>query len=113
MNSIRLSLPLPPSVNALYRNLPHRGRVKTSAYKSWQAEAALAYKPTGGFPDAVGVQIILPHDRRSDCDNRVKPLLDFLVIHGVIRDDRYVDELRVYKRAEQEKHTCAVTVWAA
>lgn len=34
-----IDLPLPPSVNALYRNVPGRGRVKTALYKRWHAVA--------------------------------------------------------------------------
>ncbi len=41
---IRITLPLPPSVNALYRNVAKRGRVKTERYNTWLQAAGWALK---------------------------------------------------------------------
>ncbi len=33
--AVTLYLPMPPSVNKLFRNLPNGGRAKTLAYRVW------------------------------------------------------------------------------
>jgi crossover junction endodeoxyribonuclease RusA len=95
---ITLSLPiLPPSVNALYRNVPGVGRVKTKRYKAWQAEAGWALAPhLRGHKTITGdvrVNIILK--RRGDIDNKCKALLDLLTTHGVYADDKQVCALSI------------------
>ena len=107
-----IDLPLPPSTNNLYYNVQGKGRVKSREYRKWQESVVLRFRNIGWFEDAVSVHIRVPHDRRRDIDNYAKPILDALVNHGVIRDDRYVDYLTVEKSKVQEKKMCNVQVWA-
>lgn len=88
-----LTVPAPPSTNALYRNVPGRGRVKTGAYKDWAGRAGWTLKSQAPAAVPGRVIIIIGIERESaasDIDNRVKALFDLLVTHKVIKDDRYV-----------------------
>lgn len=93
-----LTIPVPPSVNALYRNVPGRGRVKTGAYKDWAGNAGWVLKSQAPVPVPGRVVIVLGIERSSaasDIDNRCKAILDLLVTHKVIKDDKYVTALAV------------------
>lgn len=103
-------VPLPPSANHAYRNVPGKGRVKTDTYKAWLLEAAqyLAYKIDGnqGLPEqrppdrtpwAYRAVFWLPSLHVRDLDNMVKPLQDFMVDEVVGVDDRYVAWHMVYR----------------
>lgn len=101
-----VELPVPPSVNVAFRNVPGKGRVKTADYKIWCNAAAdiLAVKVpkrcrvAGKFEVAIN----LPAKMKGDLDNRVKGILDALVKSGLIDDDRFMEELHVCRRADQE-----------
>lgn len=82
-------LPMPPSVNGLYRNVAGRGRVPTGLYQRWKeaADAALWTQKRVAFKGQVHVTVTLEDKGRYDCDNKNKAVLDFLVRHGFIEDD--------------------------
>ena len=84
---------VPPSANNAYAN-GSKGRYKRAAVMEW-ANATVAdlwrQVPAGlriGGP--VVVYIALPRKMRGDCDNRIKPILDALVVSKRIDDDRNV-----------------------
>lgn len=83
------ALPMPPSVNALFANVPGRGRIKTRAYRSWIKEAgwALRMARVGAVTSRVRVLIEAGTNNRRDADNLAKPILDLLKAHGVLKDD--------------------------
>lgn len=93
-----LTIPAPPSVNKLFKNLMPRGgkpggRAKTRDYKNWIAEATWLIREQ--LPDAVPGRVIvtISVERESllaDIDNRCKAILDLLVASKVIDDDRFV-----------------------
>ncbi|MGV0879463.1 RusA family crossover junction endodeoxyribonuclease [Martelella sp. FLE1502] len=87
-----ITLPFPPSVNSLYRNVPRRGRVRTDSYKQWVSEAGweLRLQNPEKFTERVNVTISMNPPRRNcgDVDNRSKAVLDLLVKHQVIPDDK-------------------------
>lgn len=100
-------LPMPPSVNEMYIIRKVKGRTGRSlgwGYRAWRDEAVKAMKrqwdeqgkPIVIAPLAVDIGINL--NRRSDLDNRVKACLDALgkAIPGM-PDDRWIDDLRVYR----------------
>lgn len=112
---ISLTLPIPPSTNTLYRNAAGRGRVKTARYLTWQRAAgnelvAQRPKPIAGDVD---VSIQVPRDDRRDIDNYCKGLLDLLVVHGLIEDDRFVVALHVSKLSMADGRACRVRVTPA
>lgn len=90
---ISITVPVPPSVNQLYKNVPKIGRVKTKHYVNWMHEAGwkLKLQRPGRIGGAVMMIVSVEHSwDRGDIDNRVKPLFDLLVRHNVIDDDSKV-----------------------
>lgn len=120
MKVLVLNLPLPPSVNKLFANLPGRGRIRTREYKRWSI-AALNYawlsKPQGGFPLFDGpfnVQISVPSKMRGDVDGRIKAIPDFLKKPaGIITDDKHMQGVSIARDAEIEPGFCRVFVFEA
>jgi len=95
-----ISLPLPPSLNNAFVNRQDgKGRYRSSAYKAWQRAAGdcLSVSAWDIPSPPYGVTIRLNIDHRSDIDNRVKPVLDLLVKHGVLTGDQWVNSLHVYR----------------
>ncbi|MGI9345542.1 MAG: RusA family crossover junction endodeoxyribonuclease [Gammaproteobacteria bacterium] len=96
--TLTFTIPLPASTNALYRNVPGKGRVKTGVYKSWVQEAfytaneSLGVEPFLAFFGEVEVELLAarPDKRRRDIDNLLKATLDLCKTLGVIEDDSFV-----------------------
>ena len=90
---VTFTLPSPPSTNALFRNVPGKGRVKTAAYSDWvmQAHVALRSQRVGKVSGRVIVLVgIERHSGQADIDNRLKATLDVLVKAGIVEDDRFI-----------------------
>jgi Holliday junction resolvase RusA-like endonuclease len=84
-------LPLPPSANNLFFNLPKgKGRAKTSQYRDWITKAgwAIAAQRKGAkrFDGPVSLLYEVGKNRK-DLGNHEKPLTDLLVHMDVIADD--------------------------
>jgi Holliday junction resolvase RusA-like endonuclease len=99
--TFHVKLPLPPSANKLFFNVPGKGRVKTRAYKNWRRNAVLsifaqvrADQRIGG---PVGLSICVPNRMRGDLDNRLKGLIDALVASNRIDDDKHVGSIRIVR----------------
>jgi Holliday junction resolvase RusA-like endonuclease len=93
-------LPVPPSTNELFVTFRQRGgieRAKTKTYKAWIEAAGWALNVQRPQPikGHVSLDISVPLNRRRDLDNHLKALLDLLVGHSLIEDDRKVDDLRI------------------
>jgi Holliday junction resolvase RusA-like endonuclease len=88
---VEVVIPMPPSVNAAYKNVIGKGRARTDRYHSWAniAGQELNKQKPKRMKGRVEVWIYLEDsdNRRSDCDNRSKAVLDLLVDHRVIEDD--------------------------
>ena len=114
---IEIRLPVPPSVNALYFNLPKRGRAKTKEYKDWLANADSWYRAQmrklGSVePGPCVVEIRLPAKMRGDVSNRTKAAEDFLVSRLITADDRHNWKVSAERDASLTDH-CVITVRAA
>ena len=109
---ITLTLPRPPSVNALFRNIRGKGRVKTERYRTWLRAAMneiLAQKPQGiEGPYVVEIRV---DKGRADLDNLAKGPLDLLVKCGVTEDDKHLMKLTMVHQPGQMD--CTVRVEAA
>jgi crossover junction endodeoxyribonuclease RusA len=114
-DSERIALPWPPSTNNLFATAGGR-RVTSKDYALWKREAGwtlLAQRPKKHHGMVtISVELCKPHSRRFDLDNRLKPVLDLLVEHGVIKDDsdQYVQEVNV--KSVDNAAPCVVTVRA-
>lgn len=114
------SLPLPPSLNSGYANFPGRGRIPSKKLKNWKIEAGwelLKQKPQA-FDGPVEIDIsiqLIPKQRGSDIDGRLKFVIDLLVSHNVIKDDssKYVTSVRGMWIAPGTGNACKVTVSSA
>ena len=107
-----LALPFPPSVNAMWRY--GRERVyKSKSYAAWIEAADAAMMTTRPKPKPVHghftIDLSLPATKRgrSDVDNRLKAILDWLQRVELIDNDRFCDEAAVSWADTTE---CRVTI---
>lgn len=87
------TLPEPPSTNALFKNVPGRGRVRTSHYSDWLMCAITAMRMQSIQNVDCRCIVIVGVERNSlqaDIDNRLKATLDAIVKAGVLSDDSLV-----------------------
>jgi Holliday junction resolvase RusA-like endonuclease len=94
-------LPLPPSANRLYANIPGKGRIKTRAYKRWRLDAILSIFAQVRADFRVGGPVALsfcvPAAMRGDLDNRIKATIDALVGSRRIDDDKHVCSITILR----------------
>ncbi|WP_050578473.1 RusA family crossover junction endodeoxyribonuclease [Rhizobium leguminosarum] len=114
---VSFELPMPPSVNKMYSNLPGKGRVKTKEARQWAFEAGwmlIAQRNRLGShmcflgPVEVHVAAYRPASKRRDLDNILKALLDLLTSTKTIDDDSQV--VAINARWVEEGVPCTVTV---
>lgn len=88
------TIPVPPSLNNIYFNLPKGGRRKTPEYKAWINAGLLMLKtqnPTR-FEARADLNVSVPDSEQGDISNRIKAAEDLLVRAGILTGDdkRYV-----------------------
>ncbi len=115
---ISLSLPMPPPLSALYRNVSGRGRVKTERYKTWLRAAGneVLATPIDRRPPIVGrftltVLAGRPDKRTRDLDNLLKAVGDLLQAHGLVENDGLAESITVAWSRHVEKRRIEVKVW--
>ncbi len=89
---IQFDLPIPPSTNALFFNVPKEqggGRAKTKRYLDWITLARSDLRKQKARPvfGQFAVRIEVSEKSRIDLGNHEKPIVDLLVFHGVLEDD--------------------------
>lgn len=87
-------LPLPPSLNRTYKT--GRGNFyKSPEARAWEVEAGYTLNRIQGLPNGRYEVVYTFHFERegSDLANREKVLSDVMVKHGIISDDRFIDEM--------------------
>ena len=113
-----LDLPMPPSVNAIWRSTAKRGKPQyylDAKYKAWKKECdALVWVAgaTGAaLREPVTVAIYLnASKRRGDADNRIKAVLDWLQRARIIVNDSQVE--KVSAEWGEAPSGCRVTIEA-
>lgn len=118
MTSLSVALPLPPSANKLFKNVPQGGRARTRAYDSWREEAGYAVemawraagRPTIAPPLSLELNLGLI-DRKRDAGNTLKAVEDLLVqrVPG-LPDDRYTDLIIIRRCSATPAGMARVTV---
>lgn len=112
---VRVTLPFPPSTNALFLNVRGKGRVRSPRYRAWAIEAGYAlnrHRPIKG-PVHVSVALCSPDKRKRDADNSLKPILDLLTAHNIIEADDWTIVRKVEAQWVEAGEPCVVTVRAA
>ena len=114
------TLPVPPSTNALFRNLPRRpavagkkqppGRARTKAYDTWLKTALqqLVVQKVPLIEGEISVTLVVP--RGADLDNQLKAILDSLTKAYVIEDDSKIGHLNVAWHHNDTVDHCVVNV---
>lgn len=105
---IRLTLPLPPSVNSYHRSVPLRNGVPkvliSRAGRAWKKKAlqiAQMQKPQTLEGEVAVTLTVYFRDRRRDLDNTVKPCLDLLQAIGVVANDRQVWRIAMERKIDK------------
>jgi Holliday junction resolvase RusA-like endonuclease len=107
-----VTLPLPPSVNGLYANVRGKGRVPTKRYRMWKNLAGWDLKFSGlwAVRGPVKITIAVPTKAPADVDNYAKALLDILVTHQRIDDDKHVQSVSISRCGTVAPRKCRVMV---
>ena len=114
--TIRLSLPFPPSLWALYEGTGFSQR-KSKVYRTWIAEAGwmlITQRNLGGRHKringdiAVEISAYPPAKKRPDLDNIIKAVLDLLTSTQTIADDNQVVD--IWAHWTDEGVPCEVTI---
>ncbi len=110
-----ITLPMPPSVNHIWRFNRTTGRPYISPrYATWKRDAGnryLAHKRE--WPHVKGpfdMVLTLPIERKTklDADNRIKGLLDAFQAWGMIENDKLLSNLRVRFGKTPDRRTIKV-----
>lgn len=127
--TIHLTLPYPPSVNAVWRavvvrctpkskaGLPYRAKVLLSSRGRQYRKQVLEHMNQQGRPCIPGVPRLAvtfdvhpPDRRRRDVSNIPKAVEDALTQAGLWTDDSQIDELHIYRRSVQRGGLIHLTV---
>lgn len=99
---MRYTLPMPPSVNAMYRRNPKGyGMYKTPEAKMWIQECLHIIRRKNPLKGNIDLDIRLFFKRDADIDNRLKPLFDVLQDANVIVNDIQVQSMVVTKYSDK------------
>ena len=98
---MEFELPLPPSVNRLWRNIGNRTILSREARVYRQVIKSILQCHRFDIlvgPIAVDILVFPPDRRRRDIDNIPKALLDSLQHAGVFVDDSQIERLSIERR---------------
>lgn len=106
-------VPVPPSTNALFVNIPGRGRARSKAYRSWLDEAGhlLATQRPGRIEGRFAVLVRVPEKTRLDLDNAYKAIGDLMVKHRITSDDKLLQRLTIERTPGIASACVSVMPW--
>ena len=105
-------LDAPPTANLIWR--VGKGRsYKSHAYRSWIKDSIAQFWVQGPYSrmlekTPLWLDVLVNIDRKSDLDNRLKPILDLLQRAKAIADDRYVDRISLARSTDIPKNKTVV-----
>lgn len=120
-DTVEVDLPMPPSVNALWRSGRGRKVYRSPKYTAWLKEAGweIQRQRHGKIDGPYRADIILrpKTNRRRDADNFAKAVLDLLGAHSLTDDDSLCVAPRPRWWTSDDEHIepgwCRVIVMAA
>jgi crossover junction endodeoxyribonuclease RusA len=100
---VRLLLPVPVSVNAIYERHPGGGVRLSKAYSAWLSEAGwrLNVQRPGRVSGRYQLTLRMPEESGLDLDNSIKAVSDLMQLHGVVRNDRLASRIVLEWQSEQ------------
>lgn len=115
---MKLTLPWPPSTNAIWRAFVQKGRVRNilskqgRAYRESATQAAQAQYDGEPMQGRLSVTITLhaPTRRAYDVDNRAKAALDAITHAGVWDDDGQIDSLTITRGPVTKGGACYIDI---
>lgn len=114
---MKLELPLPPSLNAMYRMTCRNGyptMYKSAEAKAWIQHALWEIKSQTKIRKPIEDEIILYvsfwKKRTMDCDNILKITQDLLQTAGIIKNDKQISELHVYRNKATDREYMEVQI---
>jgi Holliday junction resolvase RusA-like endonuclease len=117
MSSIiyQCTLPLPPSVNALYGGGSKQRRFKSKAYVAWIKSCGTLCMPQCGcidWPIKIKYDFYWPDNKVRDAHNFLKAIDDYLVNNPVISDDcwKVLNKSEVTNQLDKEKPRVVITL---
>lgn len=93
ISPIALYVPMPPSVNRIWRRGTNGNMHRSAEYRDWLGHAGWVLRSQRPRRVAGRVVILVAIervDKRADIDNRVKALFDLLQQEKIIRDDKLI-----------------------
>lgn len=109
-----VEMPFPPSVNAMFNQIPGQQRFPTKAYKEWQqaTEWTLLSKRPHRVPGQVHMLFELEEKdkRRRDLSNHIKAAEDMLVKHNIIDGDHSAVVRHIEARWASDIHGVRITI---
>jgi len=100
---VRLLLPVPVSVNAIYSPRAGGGLRLSDAYSAWISDAGwrLTIQRPGRVSGNYQLTMRVPEESRADIDNLAKGMSDLLQLHGVVRNDKLASRIVLEWQTEQ------------
>ena len=121
---VNFTLPLPPSVNKMWRSagkrwyltkeaVEYKELVKYAVYKAGHIGLSRE-KPLFNPKELLGIAIIVypPNNRRMDLDNRAKGLLDALQDAFVYQDDFQIKKIYMEMKPKADVGAVHVRIWS-
>lgn len=95
VDRVVLTLPFPPSVNALWSPNGKGGVRRSPRYSSWITAAGneLLIQRPGRIDGKYAMHLSLSRRRPVDLDNTIKAVSDLLQAHGVIANDKHAERI--------------------